>query len=126
MLINRAGATRLVIECAKVVIKIPNFTYSFENFLCGLLANIREGQTWRCSLLYEGPQSKSHWLCPVIFTSWGGWVLIMPKCDRVLTWEESELSYNHPCIPYFGGDDKPVNYGYLNGKIVKIDYGSIK
>lgn len=125
MRLNRKGVTRIVIEFKKVVVKIPNFTYSWENFLSGILANIRERDLWKYnSGVYEN-FDQSKWLCPVLWGSIGGWIIVMKKVDRVLTSEESELSYNHECIPFFGGDDKPENYGFIADRIVKIDYGNV-
>lgn len=126
MRINRTGASRIVIELKTIVVKIPNFTYSWQNFLCGILANIREGQTWRYNL-FEHPEITSKLLCPVLFTSWGGWFLIMKKVDKVLThdefWEldENELKEH---LNFFEGDDSGPNYGRINGRLVKIDYGN--
>lgn len=129
MRINRVGATRIVIELNKVVIKIPNFLFSWENFLSGLLCNIREGTTWRYNNLYDQLETDSKLLCPVLFTCWGGWFLIMQKADKVLTHDEftaldeSELKEH---LRQFGGDDTGPNYGRLDGRLVKIDYGNLK
>lgn len=93
--------------------------------MSGILANIREGQAWKFNSGKYENFDQSKWLCPVYWVSWGGWVLVMKKVDRVLTADESELSYGHECIPFFGGDDKPQNYGWLDGRVVKIDYGGV-
>jgi len=138
MKINRTGITRIVIELNSVVIKTPNFTYSWQHFLKGLVANIHENQTWK--------YTKSELLCPVVWSSWGGWVLIMKKADTARLEKEIEmLPYKMMYSPEardnwfeykkgffnkwidagFGGDDKVDNYGYYQDRIVKIDYGQI-
>lgn len=37
--------------------------------------------------------------------------------------EHNKMFYTKWIEAGFGGDDKADNYGYLNGKIVKVDYG---
>ena len=114
--LNRKGVTRLVFEFDNFVIKIPNFTYSWQHFLKGILANIQEYTTWSWS--------KDELLCPVLWCSWGGWFLIMKKAKTYSfdEWDNIEVDIsNH--IKYFPGDDTMSNYGYLNDKLVKIDYG---
>ena len=128
MRINRTGASRIVFELKTVVVKIPNFTYSWQNFLCGILANIREGQTWRYNNTYDQLECDSRLLCPVLFTSWGGWFLIMQKADKVLSFDEFEALPEVELAEHlrtFPGDDTGPNYGLLNGRLVKIDYGNL-
>lgn len=118
MKINKTGITRLVIERSNIVIKIPNFTCQWSHFLQGLLSNINEALTYRWS-------EKQEMLCPVIWCSWGGWILIMRKAIPCKYMDEGgeEIDYSKWIVEGLGGDDKPDNYGYYNGRIVKIDYG---
>lgn len=115
MKINRNGITRIVIELERIVIKIPNFLYQWDHFLVGLLSNIREYRTWNYS-------ENKHLLCPVIWCSWGGWILIMQKAEGV-SWGEINLRIFTEAG--LDGDDKEDNYGLINGRVVKIDYGHI-
>lgn len=117
MRIDRKGITRLVIVLNNLVIKIPNFTCQWNHFLQGLLANINEAKTWRLN--------RSELLCPVVWSSWGGWILIMRKAVPCKYMSEGgeEIDYSKWIIAGFGGDDKPDNYGVFNGSTVKIDYG---
>lgn len=120
------GVTRLVIELDKVVIKIPNFTYQWNHFLKGLLANMSESCTWH----YAGIEGSfgyghRHLLCPVRWSSWGGWILVMQKVDRVLEWEEYDKFDWSEHKRWFPGDDKVKNYGILDGRLVKFDYGQL-
>ncbi len=132
------GCHRVVFVFNNIVIKIPNFYYSFEHFLNGMLANMKEGRIW-----YQCKESNDiELICPVIWYSWGGWVLIMAKAD-VCKWnneirlmpaienpsdfmsvkENNNKLYKKWIDAGFGGDDKADNYGYFNGNLVKIDYG---
>ena len=115
------GATRIVFVFKKIVIKIPNFTYNWMCFLNGLIANMRENETWKWnSGKYE--QGFSEYLCPVDWCSWGGWFLMMKRAEP-LGWEDEDKYYITDHIEHFPGDDKITNYGLLNGKVVKFDYG---
>lgn len=128
--LNTRGITRLVIELKNVVIKLPNFTYSWQHFLKGLLANIQESQTWKW-------HPRKDLLCPVLWCSWGGWLLVMRKADVskhikevavqediFQTKEYRETLYAEWIIEGLSGDDKEDNYGYINDRLVKIDYGN--
>lgn len=120
--IELAGCTRVVITCGRVVIKVPKPRY-WKHFLSGLLANMGERDTWRWN---SGPfeSGKSHLLCPVLWASWGGWLLVMRRVDRVLDWDEDHTDVTEH-MRYFPGDDKVRNYGMLDGRVVKIDYGQL-
>lgn len=129
MKLNRKGVTRIVLEFKNIVVKIPNFSYQWDHFLLGLIANIRESRTYKYN-------KNSELLCPVLWCSWGGWVLIMKKADvekhikevnADSTLEddpnlELRLRYSKWIDAGFGGDDKCDNYGYIGEKLVKIDY----
>lgn len=105
-----------------IVIKLPNFTVSWNKFLRGLVCNMEEFKTWSYnSGAYES--GKSHLLCPVIWASWGGWILIMKRADPVDEMDESVDIRDHK--KHFRGDDVVSNYGWLEGKLVKIDYGDL-
>lgn len=115
MKLNRQGCTRLVIEFRNFVVKVPNFTYSWLHFLCGLVANINEARTWKW-------HERKDLLCPILWASWGGWFLVMRKV-RVLTIDEYAAANLEDHFTHFPGDNKANSYGYLDNKIVKIDYG---
>jgi len=108
------GTTRLVILIGKWAIKIPQIKYSWKLFLNGLLANMQE---------VEFSTLKDDRVCPILFYVSGGWVVVMPKCDIIS--EEDFLNLDidkfHPTIPV---ENKRNSFGYYNGNIVAIDYGS--
>ena len=120
MHINRQGITRIVFVFHFFVVKIPNI-FNYLHCIKGLLANIQETNTyrwnsgkyytWKCSLL-----------CPVFWASWGGWIIVMKRA-RVLTKEEFESADTRLHREHFYGDDKFNNYGYIDNRVVKIDYG---
>ena len=74
-----------------------------------------------------------HWklstdkLCPILFGLPGGWMNIMKKA-RVMTdeeflnfeWEKFCVINKHAYIP---GEAKPDCYGWIDDKVVVIDFG---
>ena len=120
MLLKRNGVTRLVFIFKNIVIKIPNFTCQWDHFLLGIIANINEN---RCYKWHE----HNDILCPVKWISWLGFILIMKRADtdrHLKEVYEDGLKFNYSSWVNcgLGGDDKPDNYGYVNDKLVKIDY----
>jgi len=140
MQVNSTGITRIVFVFKNFVVKVPNWHYSWLHFLKGLIGNINESKCWKYNS-GKCESGKSHLLCPVIWCSWGGWILIMKKADimRHLSevmamppipddWHErkKELSERYALWidAGFGGDDKCDNYGYYQDRLVKIDYAN--
>jgi len=117
MLWDRNGITRESFLIGNYAIKVPSIR-SWKGFLWGLLANMQERVWW---------SDKDKRLCPVLFSLPGGFLLIMPKV-RVMTDKEfADFDYqafiNQP--PYnIPVESKSDSFGWLNGEIVAIDYGS--
>jgi len=125
------GCTRFVILTKRYAIKVPQFKYEWKHFLLGLLANMQEVSFSTIS---------DDRLCPVKFYVPGGWLLVMPRCEMISRevffdlditrfWPNNKEDY-HPdntCerveynVPV---ENKQDSFGYYNGKIVAIDYGS--
>jgi hypothetical protein len=122
--INRKGVTRIVIEFKKVVVKIPNFTCQWSHFLRGIIGNISENQTWKWN---SGKFEKgtSHLLCPIIWCSWGGWILVMKKAKPVTREQWEIITDISEFKKHFGGDDTMSNYGYCENRLVKLDYADL-
>lgn len=129
MTCDRTGCTRIVFLIKNWAIKVPNFLDGWPRFLMGLLANYQE------TLFSKGDWHEGK-LCPVIFSIWGGWLLIMPKVE-VLTDEEFcqmdrdwRIIKNTKEFPdaiiagYICCEWKSNSFGKLNGKTVCIDYGN--
>lgn len=116
--INRQGCHRIVILTRKWAIKMPNFTDGWRLFLTGLLANMQERVF-----------SKAQWpeLCPVIFSIPGGWLNIMPRVREMTDKEfrifdvKDFLEKSDYVVP---AEAKSNSFGWLNGHVVAIDYGS--
>ena len=109
------GVTRKCFLIGRYAIKIPR-TYSWEAFLLGILGNLQER-----SMSPAYPQ-----LCPVIFSLFG-FINIMPRVTPICY---SEEALQHIIQKDFtiGGFRLPVepkssSFGYLNGKLVAVDYG---
>lgn len=114
--INKRGANRLVILTKNYAFKFPSL-HSWKNFLFGLLNNITEAKFGRSTL--DG-------YCPVLFVVPGGFLNVMPRV-RTFTEEEAKVFDFHAfcqrpdyviCAEY-----KADSFGYLNGKVVAVDYG---
>lgn len=116
----RSGTTRHCIPLTKrYVVKVPNVTEGWEMFLCGLLGNIQEVKF-----------HNSHpALCPITFGLWGGWFIVMRRAtilteaefEKYVTqdWQDRQQEeMEFPC------EWKSSSFGWLEGKIVCVDYGS--
>lgn len=129
MRVNTTGITRTVFIFKNFVVKVPALRWSYNIWYCflrGLCANIEESRTWKIFIVHE--PEKALLLCPVIWCSYGGWILIMKKADVEKWVKESELlnwSYVAHINAGIGGDDKPDNYGYYENRLVKIDYPAV-
>lgn len=116
-----AGATRTVILTKRLAIKLPrvyrkNRQWEWTQFLHGLLANLQER--------YWSNYHTRTALCPVWFADPVGLLVVMPRCRplerricpvEVLWFQEYERV---PC------DWAQENWGWHNGRVVLIDYGS--
>jgi hypothetical protein len=120
--IERRGVTRIVILTNRYAIKIPK-PKIWNHFLRGILANISEKRTWRWNS-GEYEEGFSHLLCPVVWCSWGGWILVMERARPL-----SRADWEWVTVPehkkHFPGDDTMSNYGWMEGRVVKIDYGEL-
>lgn len=111
------GSSRWVIFLFGYAFKIPSF-YSYERFLWGLLANLRENRYYR--LL------KSEKLCPIIFYLPFGLLNIMPKVEILNENEFKQFDALNFCLDNgnkIPAETKRDSYGKYCGKIVCVDYG---
>lgn len=117
---KRNGATRTVFLTKNYAFKIPGiwkYDYKWSSFLKGLLANMQEKTFHRMS-----PR-----LCPVLFSLWGGFLIVMPRCTSLTDYEWETFEYDD----FIQGDDhvlpvenKRCSIKKLNNKIVAVDYGN--
>jgi hypothetical protein len=111
-----AGATRLVWISKKYAVKVPRPS-RWRLLLCGLLANMQEVEF-----------SQAGWpeLCPVLFSLPAGLLVVMPRCEtlgRAMGSVEFEAFTKKQdyVVPV---ENKPDSFGWYEGQIVAIDYGS--
>lgn len=114
------GVTRLVILTQDYAIKIPK-PRIWNHFLRGLLANMEERLIWEIANISDSvlADCKEH-LCPVVWCSWGGWILVMKRAEDL---EPDEAFEPIERLKTLCGDHKPANYGKIDGKLVMLDYG---
>lgn len=122
-----SGGTRIVFVTRKHVFKFPRVG-SWKQFVQGMLSNITEGQ-WKN---FNNPH-----LCPIKYSNRLGLLVVMqralPVHHKGLFLVELERLYSQVDLekesPYylsrdfFDYDAFPKNFGYINGNLVKIDYG---
>jgi hypothetical protein len=120
MTIKFNGCTRVVFVFRNVVVKIPK-PWIWNHFLHGIISNINENRTWKWnSGKYE--RGYSYLLCPVLWCSLGGWILVMKRADTSVPVGRFECVEH---VDQFPGDDTESNYGVFEGRLVKIDYGQL-
>lgn len=119
MKVNKTGGTRIVIITKRYAIKFPRFN-SWMAFVQGMLSNMTEGQ-WK-----DYPDKH---LCPIHYSNRFGLIVVMARAKEIenegLFWCELESLY-HSCSlnrDFYEYDAFPKNFGYYNGRLVKIDYG---
>ena len=130
MRVIQSGVTRTVILTRRYAIKLPSLRPYGDGLagllwsICrGILANQSEQQWWTTA-----PDDMRQYLCPVLRSWFGAVVNVYPRCEpfeadeataeKMFTreWTPVELLFPHP------GDNKPDNYGWLNGRLVCLDY----
>lgn len=104
------GSARKVYHCRindQYVIKIETMGGSFQN--------VSEWNTW--TWLCDGPMAK--WFAPCEFISPCGLILMQRKVEPV---RKSDLPKR---LPEFLCDLKPENFGFMDGRFVCCDYGTV-
>lgn len=123
--VDRKGCTRVVVLTENLVFKFPTF-FSWESFLHGLLANLRERTWWQSGIAETEPL-----MPPTVWVSPGGWVCVQRRCrpirHRGLFFVElaAAIATSKVAAEFWLDDCKPENFGWFEGKLVKIDLGSL-
>lgn len=108
------GTMRRVFIFKDIVIKIPLN-------IKGYLANINEIHNWYKYKSYR------KYLCPIVAHDLLGLVIIMKRVQPIESLDDYDIGFMGNMIdnvhPVFN-DIKECNFGLLNGKLVKIDYGN--
>lgn len=117
MTLVRSGVSRLVLLLGDWAIKLPH-PGSWRRFLWGLQANMQE-RDW-CGV---------DRVAPLHYSNRYGLINIMARADSVpfrdeycFRWFARMIYSDHDCRDYMLHDPKSENYGWLNGRLVKIDY----
>lgn len=126
MKIKRNGGTRIVILTERLALKFPRID-SWKHFVQGMLSNMTEGQ-WK--------DYGNRNLCPIKYSNRFGLLVVMVRAQEVTDEAkfkedlsqllEDESKGVDPCelgVDFFEYDDFPKNFGYIDGRLVKIDYG---
>lgn len=126
MKVNRTGGTRVVLITKKYAIKFPRFN-SWKQFVQGMLSNMTEGQ-------WKDYGNKN--LCPIKYSNKFGLLVVMVRACEVVDEDKFKADLSNlveresegvdPCelgAEFFEYDAFPKNFGYIDGRLVKIDYG---
>lgn len=113
--IIRHGVTRIVILVGPWAIKIPNF-FRWEMFLHGLLCNRNEA-IWASTGWPE--------FCPIVFSVPGGFLNVMKRVQPFRGtvpdgWFQRFVDKPKYRVPM---EQKDNSFGFLDGRLVAIDYG---
>lgn len=115
--INSRGRNRLVFLIGRYAIKVPS-PRCWRDFLFGLLNNMNEREFCKA-------EAAKPLCCPVLCSVPGGFAIVMPRV-RTMTAEEF-AAFDH--VAFKGkpeivrAEPKPDSFGWLDGRIVAVDYG---
>ena len=125
-MIVRDGITRTVLLIGRYAVKVPCLRYSgqrWKGFLRGLMANMQERMLGEL----QWPE-----LCPVVFAVPGGFLLVMRRA-RMMTgaeWSTFRVGFydfiTKPDGAVIPVEDKPDSFGWLDGRVVAVDYGGFE
>lgn len=122
MKIIKTGVTRWVILTRKYAIKVPRPDYGWRLFIEGVRANLNEREFYQIAQIPDNELTKAlPYICPILWASWGAWIVVMPRCKPLLPETARECFL---MMEKLVGDHKDDNYGVFNGKVVMFDYGS--
>lgn len=121
----RHGISRTVVLVGRYAIKVPSLRGGstggvrgrLQSFAWGVLANASERQ-WHGYAPWAGQ------VAPVLRSWLGGLVQVYPRCEPLPVNDRDEYDGPHP-LPALDpdpGDNKADNFGWLDGRIVRIDY----
>lgn len=121
----KKGTSRTVLLTKRYAFKFPSM-YDWKQFCLGMVDNMTE---WEWREIAKNPNAH---ICPPLWCSPLGLLLIMPKCSPVNNIGLYHVELKRICVlspittkiaPGFYLDDaKPSNYGYYKGRMVKLDF----
>lgn len=127
MKLIKTGGTRLVILTKNYAIKLPRF-YSWKSFLTGMICNISENEFSKMN--HEN-------LCPVKYGNSIGLIVIMHRAELIsddgifkIEMNKLQKSIEDDDCPelyfdFFEYDGLMKNFGFFDGRFVKIDYSDL-
>lgn len=110
------GITRRVFLIGRYAVKVPRVT-NMLHFLYGCYGNWSERQYCR---MMKGVDDNQFYnlVAPSLFCSWFGLIQIQRRVDQPIR-DDEDISY---LLEVSGGETKPPNFGYFNGRVVCCDY----
>jgi hypothetical protein len=108
------GATRRVLLIGRYALKVPRLD-TFRGALC---ANKWEREVWNVWQPIFGWQH----ICPVLFADPFGLLVVMPRCTQPVDQDVVDASIEDH-YPEVNHESKADDHGYLQGRIVVVDYG---
>lgn len=108
--LNLKGRNRFVLLVGPWAVKVPSLR-SWRDFLFGLLNNMNEA-AW----------SRQPGHCPVLLAGPGGLFVVMPRA-RILGEAEFHQLRLLDRLPAARAEPKADSFGWLNGRLVAVDYG---
>jgi hypothetical protein len=109
-----SGVYRRVIIIGNIALKFPKLC----NVLSGMRCNRWEGEmckVWRPEYGWEN-------LCPIIFADPLGVVVIMPRAQQPVTFEQV-VAASPDYYPDITSETKPEDFGIVKNKVFALDYG---
>ena len=118
-MIVRRGITRTVWLTRRYAVKFPSLR-PYGNGLTGLLWSICRGILANQAEHTWWTNSHDPALCPVLRSWLGGIVQVYPRCEPLADDYDGPL----PEPEHLGDlrDNKPDNFGWLDGRLVRVDY----
>ena len=118
------GHSRVVVLVGRLAIKLARMS-KWKLFLMGMLSNVAEAE------LYRQQTKPCAVLCPVLWSGFGGIVLVARRANALSedvwrTWSaESLLRLMSSTRPSARPEIKQDSYGILNGRVVAVDYAPL-
>lgn len=113
----KKGVFRCVLLFGNLALKVPRI----RNFCMGMRCNRWEREMWQ----YWRPIFGWENLCPIYFADSLGILVIMPRVQQPITFEDVKIatSGKYDYYPNIILETKPEDWGCLGGRIVALDYG---